>query len=415
MNSTVSKIKTCEFRTVVTGPFYKCELYNQAGDVVSSHWLEEPLHLDNKRETDCMPFQQGVDEVAAKINRAVTINGAKRWIRANTEQEYADKLMKLVNSEPTEEEKHAFSEYAWNWFKTYSEPIHATATVRLNSQLLRCHILPVLGEIPIEDITSDDAQRMFNAMDTSKETKHKARRLLNQILDAAAEDNIIVKNPARSKRIKISGAESTTTEPYSVEQMQYLVEHIGDLKQERDRAYMALHTMHPLRLEEVLGLKWGDIDVENGVIHVRRAVTHPDRNRPEIKETKTKGSIRDIGFVRSALLFMTPGRPEDFVVGGEEPLSYSNVRRMRERIRRETKFEEKVTPMRFRTTVLSDLYDQKKDIKLTQAAAGHTTAEMTLRHYVKGRSNVIESAEAIEALYTAKLAEKLQASKPAND
>lgn len=30
--------------------------------------------------------------MAAKINRAVLIHGKKTWIRANTEQEYADKL-----------------------------------------------------------------------------------------------------------------------------------------------------------------------------------------------------------------------------------------------------------------------------------------------------------------------------------
>lgn len=73
---------------------------------------------------------------------------------------------------------------------------------------------------------------------------------------------------------------------------------------------------------------------------------------------------------------------------------------MCERIRREIGFSERITPMRFRPTVLTDLYDQTRDIKLVQAAAGHTTAEMTLKHYVKGRGNVVESAAAIESVYT---------------
>ncbi len=38
---------------------------------------------------------------------------------------------------------------------------------------------------------------------------------------------------------------------------------------------MALQALHPLRLEEVLGLKWMDIDALGQVINVRRAVTHP--------------------------------------------------------------------------------------------------------------------------------------------
>ena len=39
------------------------------------------------------------------------------------------------------------------------------------------------------------------------------------------------------------------------------------------------------------------------------------------------------------------------------------------RIQRDTGFEESVTPRRFRTTVLTDLYDQTKDVKQAQAAA----------------------------------------------
>lgn len=336
----------------------------------------------------------------AKINRTIVIKGTKRWIRANTEQEYADKLAKLLTIESLGDEKHLFSDYAWNWFETYSKPNIATATVRLYNQLLRCHILPVLGDIAAEDITSDDVQRMFNNMSTSKETKNKARRLLNQILDAAVEDSIIVKNPAKSKRIRVSGAESKTTAVYSVEQMQYLARHIGDIKLEQDRTYMVLQMFHPLRLEEVLGLKWSDIDVDNMALHINRAVTHPSRNQPELKETKTKSSVRTVGLSSLALPYLTRGKEDDFVLGGDKPLSYSNVRRMRERIKRETGFSEAITPMRFRTTTLSDLYAATKDIKLTQAAAGHTTADMTLKHYVKGREDIVHSAAAIDSVYS---------------
>ena len=72
------------------------------------------------------------------------------------------------------------------------------------------------------------------------------------------------------------------------------------------------------------------------------------------------------------------------MLGGAEPLSYTQVRRMCQRIQRQTGFEEAITPRRFRTTVLTDLYDSTKDIKQAQTAAGHTTAAMTLKHYIKG-------------------------------
>ena len=176
--------------------------------------------------------------MATKINRTIMIDGVKRWIHANTEQEYADKLMKLLDHKPPETGKHPFSEYAWNWFEIYSKLNIATATVRLYNQLLRVHIIPALEGMAIEEIGVDAVQRLFNGMDTSKETKQKAKRLLNQILNAAIDDDLLVKNPLKSNRIKITGAESTTTEVYSVEQMRYLVQHIDDLQRPLDRTYL---------------------------------------------------------------------------------------------------------------------------------------------------------------------------------
>ena len=98
---------------------------------------------------------------------------------------------------------------------------------------------------------------------------------------------------------------------------------------------------------------------------------------------------------------MIPGEPEEFVLGGSKPLSYQQVKRMCWRIQADTGFSVKITPIRFRTTVLTDLYDQTKDIKLAQAAAGHTTSAMTLRYYVKGRHDVLQANTAIESAYTA--------------
>lgn len=72
---------------------------------------------------------------------------------------------------------------------------------------------------------------------------------------------------------------------------------------------------------------------------------------------------------------------------------------MCERIRRDTGLDEKLTPIRFRTTVLTDLYDQTKDLKQTQQAAGHANAATTMKHCVKGRAEQANTAAAIAAVY----------------
>ena len=366
-------------------------------------------HLENCiNEFGCVPFREDNTEMATKINRSVLVNGKKRWIHANTEQEYVDKLAKLLDGSADNKPKHSFEEYAWNWYNTYSAPNVETATAITYKRQLTLHLLPFFEGVAVEDIRTDDVQRLFNGMNGAKATKQKAKQVLNMIMDTALEEGLIPQNPLKSKHLKITGAASKFTNTYTVEQMQYLVSHLDTVQTPMDRAYLAIQALHPLRLEEVLGLKWEDVDMNNMVLHIRRAVTHPTRNQPEVKKLKTEASERDIGLSNIAVTYLVRGASSDFVFGGVKPLSYQQVKRMCRRIQADTGFTEKITPIRFRTTVLTDLYDQSHDIKLAQHAAGHTTSAMTLERYVKGRSNTSIVTAAIDRIYGNKADSKLQ-------
>ena len=53
-------------------------------------------------------------------------------------------------------------------------------------------------------------------------------------------------------------------------------------------------------------------------VHIRRAVTHPTRNQPEVNEAKTDSSSRTIGLSSLALPYnYTTGK---FLFGGDKPL-----------------------------------------------------------------------------------------------
>ena len=170
--------------------------YNEGVEIsTSAPDSQVAQHLDNCKSSDCAPFQGEIE--MAKITRTVTINGVKHWIRASTEQEYADKLLKLVGTQSTAPElkKHLFSDYALTWFETYSKPNIETVTATTYKRQLTCHLLPTFEGLAIEDITTDDVQRLFNGMTGAKATKGKAKMVLNQILDAAVEDGLITKSP----------------------------------------------------------------------------------------------------------------------------------------------------------------------------------------------------------------------------
>ena len=364
----------------------------------------ETLNLDNLRAGNT-GISEGESDMTKqkKIRRPIIVNGEKKWISAESEQEYAEKCAKTFSQGKVyeikrPESKHNFSEYANRWFLTFSKPNVEDVTAITYERQLRIHICPVLGKKSVEDITTLDVQEIFNRMgNAAKETKNKAKIVLNMILEQAVEDELLKRNPLASKNIRINGKSSKATEPYSVDQMRYLVQHIEQVKKPQDRAYLAIQALHPLRLEEVLGLK-GE-DVEGSTIHVRRAVTHPDRNKPIVKETKTTVSVRDLDLVEQIKKYIPDTPPNQYILGGDTALSYQQVRRMCERIQQDTGFSEKITPIRFRTTVLTDMYDQTKDLKQTQQAAGHANASTTMKHYIKGRYEHTNTAVPVAAAY----------------
>lgn len=363
-------------------------------------------NLDNCTSNTSAMLSQEDSTMAYKIDRRVKVNGETIRIRANSEQEYAEKILQAMNgptaspAAPVQEQKHDFAEYAMQWFNTFSKPTIEKATANTYERQLRRYWIPGFSGKAIEDITAADIQSVFNGMtNTAKETKQKAKVVLNMVFEQALEDELVKRNPVSAKSIRLTGRSSKETEPYSVEEMRYIVTHLDQVQNPVDRAYLALQALHPLRLEEVLGLKYEDLEASRGVIHVRRSVTHPDRNQPEIKATKTEASCRDIAFAKDAARYMTTGKPDQFIIGGDKPFSYIQVRHMCDRIRKDIGFNDRITPRRFRTTVLTDIYDATKDIKQAQAAAGHTTAAMTLKHYVKGRKMSSNAADAVASIY----------------
>ena len=383
-------------------------LLRLAGEMLKKQEMGTSVHLENRTETPSeLPCGGMTDMAKERIKRRVLINGQLRWVTGSSEQEYADNLIRILATEAVviPGEKHLFEDYARNWYEVFSKPNVSKTTAITYDRQLHLYIYPVLQGKYLEDITVADIQKVFNDMDSEEKklttaSKAKTKMVLNMIFQQAVEENIIGRNPLTSKTLRIKGNPSQTTKPYTVEQMRYIVSQLPSIRNYKDRMFLSLLALHPLRLEEALGLRWKDIDLEKDLIHISSTVTHPDRNQGLFREmTKTDSSRRTIALVPQLKAFMVPGEADEFLVGDDKIQSYQLVKDMCKRIRNDIGFEESITPRRFRTTVLTDIYDATKDIKQTQAAAGHTTAAMTLKHYVKGREEKADTASAIAKVY----------------
>lgn len=164
---------------------------------------------------------------AKKIRREIEMGGVKRWISGNTEQEYAENLVRALKGDATSsaqfrETKHNFQGYAQKWFEVFCKPNVAMVTATTYERQLEKHIYPVFAEMNVEDVLPAHVQLVFNKIDGAKETKIKVKNVLNMIFEQAMEDHLIQRNPLRSRSIRITGRASRPTEPHFVSQMRFL-------------------------------------------------------------------------------------------------------------------------------------------------------------------------------------------------
>lgn len=386
---------------------YTLEQMEKVAERAALKAIQSVLHLDNGIAVfdPTWEREERMPKNTTKIRRPIVLNGVRVWVSGNSEQEYAENLLKIAgfHAKNNAEQSHNFKEYAENWFEVFSKPNVTEVTALTYERQLRNHIYPVLGGMNLEEITVSDVQKVFNGMgeDVKQETKNKVKIVLSQIFKMAYEDHLIDRNPMQSSSLKIKGGTSDATVPYTVEEMQYLVSHLNDISNPVSRAWLALSISLPLRPEEVLGLKWENIDTENGIVRIRNTVTHPTRNEPCFQTyTKTASSKRDLQLPKEILAYLPErGDPDDFVIGGKEPVSYTKLRGMRKWITKEINFGATITPRRFRTTVATDISNMTHDLKLVQKMLGHSNPQMTLKYYDKGRSQAVDASSAISKCY----------------
>ena len=104
--------------------------------------------------------------MAYKINRTVTIDGQRKWIHADNEQQYFEKVVQLVGGKTAEPQtkKHPFPEYAQKWFNVYGKPAVATVTALTYQRQIDKYLIPAFSEKNVEDVTTADIQALFNSM-----------------------------------------------------------------------------------------------------------------------------------------------------------------------------------------------------------------------------------------------------------
>lgn len=190
------------------------------------------------------------------------------------------------------------------WFDYWFTQIKGN-NLRYNSQRgyessYRLYIKPMLGDMLIKDVKPIHCQNMLNAMeDYEQSTINYARKVLKQLFEAAVENDIIIKNPI-TKNVHCSSNKTTKErDALTVGQQKLFLQHASDSIYYNQ---FALLLQTGLRVGELSGLRWDDVDMENRILHIRRILVYQTNvSRWSTNEPKTKAGTRDIPLTQEAL------------------------------------------------------------------------------------------------------------------
>lgn len=224
-----------------------------------------------------------------KIQTCKTKNEAKNILKKFEGEKVKEQVVK-----PKDDTLEDWLNY---WLENIVKPNNESTTYHGYLAIIN-HINPVIGQVKLQKVTPKIIQEYFNFKLTnipegrkeplSTNTVKKHYTLLRTALGIAEQQDMINKNPMTKvvppKYVK------PTTEFYTVDSLKRLFELVDGTLLE-PAVYLA--GMLGLRREEISGLKWKNVDLDNNVIFITEVVVRA-KNEVVTKMPKTETSIRKL-------------------------------------------------------------------------------------------------------------------------
>ena len=221
-------------------------------------------------------------------------------------------------------------EYLGRWLTDSVRDTVRPTTFERYEQMVRLHIRPVLGQLKLKNLTSTHVRGLYRQkLDAglAPRTVQYVHVTLHKALEQAIVDGLIPRNVTEA--VKPPQVRREEMRPLTAEQVRILFDvGAGD----RLEALYVLAVTTGLRQGELLGLKWDDVDLEEGTLRVRRTLTTA-KSGPVLAAPKTKGSRRTVRLKQTPLSALRShlnrqlGEKTEPGIGGARTASYSPPRR----------------------------------------------------------------------------------------
>jgi integrase len=322
-------------------------------------------------------------------------DGKRRWRTLNGSLRDAEAALeevrgKMRRGERVAPSKLTFAAYGETWLASQMQL--RPRTREWYEIALRVHLNPCLGHLRLNDVNEDDVLRVISVMREAGKAPWTIRGVLTplgRILGSAARRGLIPSNPVArlepGERPKIDGAEMRILDSDGIER---LITAAPD----RYRALLATAVFTGLRQGELLGLTWADVDLDAGLVRVRKQL---DRKGQRVTP-KTPQAVREVVLMPALVRTLKAHRESsfargfakatDFVFGSEKgtPLHYRNVvRRGLDRALAPADLDE-AGGLRFhdlRHTFASLLIAHGMNVVFVSRQLGHSSPNVTLNVY----------------------------------
>ena len=257
------------------------------------------------------------------------------------------------------------------------------------------HILPELGDTQIDDLgrrqiseflTAHQADGNLRGEALSATSTNLMLTVLNAAFTYACDMDLLPANPC--DRIRRVPGPPSRVEAFTREEQRRLEEAIAAWEDRRLFGIrLCLYT--GLRIGELLGLEWQDVDMEKGILHIQKTVYREKNAEGEwqlfVDRPKTAASERMVplpGYLAEDLRIYRRGARSEFVIENKkaERMSIRSYQYLFERLTEKAGVR-KLNFHALRHTFATRALECGMDIKTLSELMGHKNATITLNRY----------------------------------
>lgn len=258
-------------------------------------------------------FQDKSGRWRGVITVGINVNGSqkRKTFYGKTRKEVSEKLNQALNNLQShvcvEASKMKLSDWLNHWLNIYAVHDLRLSTKVAYETYIRGHIVPALGNIPLTKLTPQRLQEYYNnKLENGRldgkggldpKTVRNLHNMLHKALEQAVKLDLIPRNPSNATVLpqkKKKEIHFLTVEEQFLLQQAVAGERLG--------IGIMIDLFTGLRLGELLGLTWENIDLDVGVLRVRQTVNRlkdfnncsDNQTRIVIGEPKTEHSKRSI-------------------------------------------------------------------------------------------------------------------------